>query len=236
MSESNPEQFPVELTVTNVVKHCSHVWSFFVDARNGERPDFIAGQAALLEMNDFEAYIAFASGPHETQYEFLIKRSDNPGLANALFDPVDVRELRLKNIVGTGFPLDDLKGCDLVFVAMGTGLAPLRSAIRQIFLTRQDYGRLIVLYGVRTVQDFCFEQEMKTEWRDHGVESRLVVSSPGDSDWAGPVGYVQSLLDNITPDLKKPTALICGSMDMIEQTRRRLLEMGFDPKQILTNY
>jgi NAD(P)H-flavin reductase len=236
MNEQNPDQFPVGLKVTNVVKHCTHVWSFFMEGRDAMRPDFVAGQAALLEMHDFQAFIAFASSPQERQYEFLIKRSDNPGLANALFDPLDVRDLQLKEIVGIGFPLENYQGCDLVFVAMGTGLAPLRSALRQIFPVRRTYGRLVVLYGVRTTQDFCFQDEMKNEWRDHDIETRLVVSSPGDSDWAGPVGYVQSLLDNLTPDLHNPVALICGSREMMEQTRTRLLEMGFDPTRILTNY
>ena len=54
--------------------------------------------------------------------------------------------------------------------------------------------------------------------------------------WSGPTGYVQSLLDHVLPDLKSPVALVCGSREMIAQTRDRLQQMGFAPQAILTNY
>jgi NAD(P)H-flavin reductase len=69
-----------------------------------------------------------------------------------------------------------------------------------------------------------------------GVELRQVVSRPDGHDWSGPTGYVRSLLDHIVPELKSPVALICGSREMIDQTRDRLLQMGFPVDAILTNY
>src|SRR5215831_319023 len=131
--------------------------------------------------------------------------------------------------------LKDYDDHDLVFVAMGTGLAPLRSTLRHLFRSRKNYGRLVVLYGARTTDDFCFEREMATEWREQEVELRQVISQP-NGDWSGPTGYVQSLLDNIVPELRNPVALVCGSKEMIEQTRLQLLNLGFAPGKILTNY
>jgi NAD(P)H-flavin reductase len=118
---------------------------------------------------------------------------------------------------------------------MGTGMAPLRSTLRHVFHSRQDYGRLIVLYGARTVDDFCYEDEMATEWHKQGVELRQVISKP-NGDWSGPTGYVQSLLDHIVPELRNPVALVCGSREMIDQTRERLRGLGFALEKILTNY
>jgi NAD(P)H-flavin reductase len=63
-----------------------------------------------------------------------------------------------------------------------------------------------------------------------------VVSRPDGHDWSGPTGYVQSLLDHVLPSLFSPVALICGSLEMIEQTRDRLHQMGFAADDILTNY
>ncbi|MBO0863069.1 MAG: hypothetical protein J2P21_32155 [Chloracidobacterium sp.] len=205
--------------------------------RAGIRPEFIAGQVAALVMGDHkETYIAFASAPEDDEFEFLIKHvPKRAGGAESLFDPRAEKRVVLKNIVGRGFPVEDHKGNDLVFVAMGIGLAPLRSTLRHLLRSREDYRRLIVLYGARTVDDFCFEQEMATEWRGHGVELRQVISQP-NGDWSGPIGYVQSLLDNIVPDLNDPVALVCGSTEMIEQTRARLLNLGFIAGKILTNY
>ncbi len=205
--------------------------------QNTPRPNFTAGQVAVLEMDKYgDSYYAFASAPEENEFEFLIKRRVSPNVTAALFDPHIAKHVVLKDIVGTGFPVEDHKGHDLVFVAMGTGLAPLRSALHHIFPNRNDYGRLFVLYGARTIEDFCYEDEMTTDWRRHGVELRQVISQPGDSDWDGPTGYVQSLLDHIVPEMNNPLALVCGSQQMIEQTKVRLAELGFSPEKILTNY
>jgi NAD(P)H-flavin reductase len=229
--------FPIDLSITRIDKHTGAIWSFFMTPRAGARPEFKAGQVAALMMGDHkETYIAFASAPEDDEFEFLIKHvPKQAGVSGALFDPRAEKRVVLKNIVGRGFPVEDHKGHDLVFVAMGVGLAPLRSTLRHLLHSREDYGRLVVLYGARTVDDFCFEEEMTTEWRGHGVELRQVISRP-NGDWSGPTGYVQSLLDNIVPELNDPVALVCGSTEMIEQTRARLLNLGFAADKILTNY
>jgi NAD(P)H-flavin reductase len=143
--------------------------------------------------------------------------------------------VELVDVVGAGYALEDHKGKDLVFVAMGTGVAPLRSALRQILKHKDEYGQLVVLYGARTPMHFCYSEEAEA-WEDAGVELRRVVSRPDGHDWSGSTGYVQSLLDHVLHDLESPVALICGSREMIGQTRDRLQQMGFAPDHILTNY
>ena len=204
------------------------------------KPKFTAGQVSILELEGYApAYLAFASAPEESEFEFLVKRREMAdGKANvtmALFDSEVSQEVSLTKIVGHGFPVEKLRGRDLVFVAMGTGLAPLRSALRHIFHSREEYGKLIVLYGARTIDDFCFEDEMDNEWRTHDVTLRQVISRPND-EWSGPTGYVQSLLDNFVHELNQPVALVCGSNEMIKQTRQRLRALGFADEDILTNY
>lgn len=204
--------------------------------QGGQRPAFVPGQVAVLEMGSHHgSYVAFASAPEDAEFEFLIKRGGAANVTGGLFDPHIAKQVRLREIVGRGFPVDEHKGEDLVFVAMGTGLAPLRSALRHVFHHRSEFGKLIVLYGARTVDDFCFEDEMTSEWKKHGVELRQVISQP-NGEWSGPTGYVQSLLDNLVHALERPVALVCGSPEMIEQTRERLVTLGFDPERILTNY
>jgi len=229
--------FPINLNITRVNKHTQTVWSFFMIPQNGPRPDFKAGQVAILNINNCaDAYMAFASAPEEDEFEFLVKNTpESLKGATTLFGSQTDNQIVLKNIVGRGFPIEAYDDHDLVFVAMGTGLAPLRSTLRHLLRSRNDYGRLVVLYGARTIDDFCFEQEMATEWRERNVELRQVISQP-NGDWSGPTGYVQSLLDNIVPELRNPVALVCGSKEMMEQTRLRLLNLGFAPEKILTNY
>ncbi|MDX2040545.1 MAG: hypothetical protein SF097_04810 [Acidobacteriota bacterium] len=229
------QQLPISLNITRTIKHTPSTWSFFMSSSN-PLPSFIAGQVAVLEIGNYgESYFAFASAPGESEFEFLVKHKPAFEITTALFEN-RAETIVLKNIVGKGFPIADYKGHDLIFVAMGTGLAPLRSTLRHLFLNREDFGRLFALFGARTVEDFYYQNEMTVDWRRHGVELRQVISQPGDSDWDGPTGYVQSLLDNVVPEMNNPLALVCGSREMQEQTKKRLGELGFAPDKILTNY
>ncbi len=155
-----------------------------------------------------------------------------PGL---IFEMQRGQKLELLEVAGHGFDLDAQKGNDLVFVAMGTGVAPLRSALRHVLNRKKEFGQLVVLYGARTPDDFCYSEEIEG-WKDAGVELRQVISKPDGHDWSGPTGYVQSLLDHVLPNLKSPVALVCGSLEMMAQTRDRLEQMGFKPNDVLTNY
>lgn len=195
---------------------------------------FIPGQVAMLRVNQEEpAYFAFASAPEDAELEILVKRS--VGASVALFDRKPGDRVDLLGVTGQGFDLNQQLGKDLVFVAMGTGVAPLRSALRHVLSRKPDFGQLVVLYGARTPDDFCFRDETE-DWEAAGVELRQVISRPDGHDWSGPTGYVQTLLDHVLPELRSPVALICGSTEMIEQTKDRLEQMGFAAEAILTNY
>jgi sulfhydrogenase subunit gamma (sulfur reductase) len=196
---------------------------------------FVPGQVALLEVEGVgRAYFAIASAPEDDELEFLVKLSSDP-VSQALYETGPGGRVRLVEIAGHGFDLKAQEGRDLVFVAMGTGVAPLRSALRSVLPRAERYGQIVVLYGARTPDDFCYRDEVET-WRAAGVELRQVVSRPDGYEWSGQTGYVQSLLDNVLPTLSDPVALVCGSREMIEQTRDRLHEMGFEQERILTNY
>jgi NAD(P)H-flavin reductase len=196
--------------------------------------EFIPGQVAVLSVpGEAPAYFAFAGAPEDAELEVLVKQK--VGTSSLIFEMKVGERIELLDVAGHGFALDEQKGKDLVFVAMGTGVAPLRSALRYVLKRKHEFGRLVVLYGARTPDDFCYRDETDG-WKDAGVELRQVISRPDGHDWSGPTGYVQSLLDHVLPDLNSPIALICGSLEMIEQTRDRLGQMGFKPGEILTNY
>jgi len=192
------------------------------------------GQVAILGVaGEDPAYFAFASAPEDRDLEVLVKQKD--GASRVIYDLCVGDKIELLDVCGRGFLLDEMIGRDLVFVAMGTGVAPLRSALRHVLNRKKDFGQLVVLYGARTPDDFCYRDETE-DWEAAGVELRQVISRPDGHDWSGPTGYVQSLLDHVLPDLSSPVALICGSREMIDQTRERLGKMGFKPDEILTNY
>lgn len=228
---------PETLVITRVRDQARITRSFDLRPRNpgdSRAFEFIPGQVALLRVNSEDpAYFAFASAPDDPDLEVLVKQK--VGASCVIYDMEEGDEVELVCIAGCGFKLDEMKGRDLVFVAMGTGVAPLRSALRHALKRPDEFGQLVVLYGARTPDDFCYRDETE-DWENSGVELRQVISRPDGHDWSGPTGYVQSLLDHVLPNLASPVALICGSREMIDQTRERLGKMGFKPEEILTNY
>src|SRR5215467_10298165 len=112
--------FPIDLSITRIDKHTHTVWSFFMIPQSGPRPEFKAGQVAILKINNCaDAYMAFASAPEEDEYEFMVKYSpESPKGAAMLFELQTDNEIVLKKIVGHGFPIEDYEDHDLVFVAM----------------------------------------------------------------------------------------------------------------------
>ncbi len=227
----------VSLIITGVREQAPLIRSFDlmpVGANATHGIKYIPGQVAVLQVPGEEpAYFALASAPEDTALEVLVKHK--AGASTRIYEMKVEEQLELLEIAGHGFDLEAQRGKDLVFVAMGTGVAPLRSALRHVLKRKQDFGQLVVLYGARTPDDFCFRTETR-DWETAGVELRQVISRPDGHDWSGSTGYVQSLLDHVLPDLSSPIALICGSLEMIGQTRDRLRQMGFAADEILTNY
>ena len=228
---------PQTLVITRVRDQARITRSFDLrpkDPGDSRAFQFTPGQVGLLRVKAEEpAYFAFASAPDDPDLEVLVKQK--VGCSYEIYDMEPGEEIELLGIAGHGFRLDEMKGRDLVFVAMGTGVAPLRSALRHVLRRKDEFGQLVVLYGARTPDDFCYRDETE-DWENSGVELRQVISRPDGHDWSGPTGYVQSLLDHVLPNLSSPVALICGSREMIDQTRERLGKMGFKPEEILTNY
>jgi sulfhydrogenase subunit gamma (sulfur reductase) len=228
---------PQTLVITRVREQSSDTRAFDLRPQNTSghhRISFTPGQVAILKCpNDEQGYFAFASAPEDNDLEVLVKQKI--GASKIIFDLTTGQTIDLVGIAGHGFSLDQQQQKDLVFVAMGTGVAPLRSALRHVLKRRKEFGQLVVLYGARTPDDFCYRNEVDA-WAEAGVELRQVISRPAGHDWAGPTGYVQSLLDNVLPNLKSPVALVCGSLPMINETRETLVKLGFKPEEILTNY
>jgi sulfhydrogenase subunit gamma (sulfur reductase) len=229
-----PEPVARQLTITGIREQARDIRSFDLVTMDRSDVAFKPGQVAILRVQQEDpAYFAFASSPEDSELEILVKRT--VGASVALFDMSQRDVVDLVGIAGNGFDLAAQAGRDLVFVAMGTGVAPLRSALRCVMNRREKFGELVVLYGARTPDEFCYHEEVD-DWEKAGVELRRVVSRPDGHDWSGRTGYVQSLLDHVLPDLKSPVALVCGSREMISQTKDRLLQMGFAAEDILTNY
>ena len=145
-----------------------------------------------------------------------------------------VVEHAVRGPYGNHFPVEDkLKGKNLLFIAGGIGLAPLRSVINYVLDNREDYGTVDILYGSRSADDLVQLKEIQEVWmKAEGVNVYLTIDREQEG-WDGHVGFVPSYLKEIGFDTNK-TALVCGPPIMIKFVLAGLEELGFSREQVYT--
>jgi NAD(P)H-flavin reductase len=126
---------------------------------------------------------------------------------------------------GTAWPLHDAEGADVVVIAGGLGLAPLRPAIHHLLDHRDRYGRVSLLYGGRAPDELIYTDELE-RWRDRpDVHAAVTVDRPDDG-WRGRVGVAGRLLDDAPFDPARTVALVCGPEVMMRFTAADLIDLG----------
>lgn len=196
---------------------------------------FEPGQVAEVTVPDIgRAYLAIASAPDDpTILEFLVKRVGDVG--EQLCDLGARAVVDLTGFLGKGFPVDQFEGKDLVFVSVGTAIAPIRAALSHVAQKRSLFGRVVLVHGVRRPEDFSVDEEIDS-WRQKNIHVVLTVTQPPDGGWRGETGRVQSLLANAVRDSLDPVAFICGSDEMMAETADALVSLGLSRDRILRNY
>lgn len=137
----------------------------------------------------------------------------------------------LRGPFGVGWPVEAAEGSDVVMVAGGLGLAPLRPAIYHILANRARYGRVVILFGSRNPHDMLYRYELE-EWRQHLDISIEVTVDHADADWRGNVGVVPALIPRATFDRHSTVAFVCGPEVMMRYTVNALHEAGVMSERI----
>lgn len=138
--------------------------------------------------------------------------------------------LGVRGPFGRAWPLAELGG-DILLVAGGIGLAPLRPVLRGILAARRRYGRVVLLVGTRTPGDLLYRREIARWQRRPDLDVRLTVDS-APPDWRGDVGVVTDFIRGLRLDSAHTTAMICGPEIMMHHAIRSLLEYGLSDEQI----
>lgn len=139
--------------------------------------------------------------------------------------------LGVRGPFGRGWPVAELGGKDVVVVAGGLGLAPLRPAVHHLLAHRADYGRLVLLYGARTPVDLLFTREVE-RWRGRFDLEVMVTVDAADRSWRGDVGVVTKLFRRLTIDPDDAAALVCGPEIMMRFAASGLVDAGVDEAAI----
>ncbi len=196
--------------------------------------DHRPGQCAMLSVPGVgEAMFSITSSPTNEEYmEFSIKKC---GCVTDWLHQAEVgQQITIRGPYGNPFPVDDVfAGKNLLFIAGGVGLAPLRSVINYCSHYRDRYGEIDIVYGSRSKDDLLDYKEIIDEWsQDAGVKVHLTIDNPQEG-WDGHVGFVPNFVKELGFDTNK-TAVLCGPPIMIKFTLDGLCELGFDKTQIYT--
>lgn len=155
-----------------------------------------------------ESAISVSSSPTKKgSFEMCIRQVGMVTNVLKNYGPGDV--LGIRGPFGNGFPVEQFAGKDLVIVAGGIGLVPLRSLINYVLDNRKDFGRLIILYGSRTPDDLLYRDEL-AEWEQRDDVEFYVTVDRGDENWDGNVGVITTLIPPLDLDLKNTVVAITG--------------------------
>ena len=179
-----------------------------------------------------EAPFCIASSPtRKGSIECSVKRM---GKVSQALHELDVGDtVGIRGPYGNGFPVEDLKAKNLLFVAGGIGLAPLRSLINYCLDNRDDFKAVTIVNGARTSRDLVYKSEYR-EWEKAGDTKLHLTVDCREEDWTCMVGVVPRILEQLKPACRDSSAIVCGPPVMSRYTMPALLKLGFCAPSIIT--
>jgi NAD(P)H-flavin reductase len=218
---------PARVLQVDKETHDTFTLSLESGAGNGH-PSFAPGQFSMLYVFGVgELPISISGDPEEPGRLVYTVRSVGKA-TNALVTRPAGEMLGVRGPFGTSWPMTKARGKDIVVIAGGIGLAPLRPAIYHILRHRGDYKRLIVLYGARTPRDMLYRKQLAA-WTYLPDTQILTTVDYGGLSWRGYVGVVTTLFRYVRLQPNKTVALLCGPEIMMRYVARELESRGVGP-------
>jgi sulfite reductase subunit B len=189
------------------------------------------GQFLMVSLLGYgEAPFTFASMPNrDGRFEVSVRRVGT--LTDALHQLKEKDIVGVRGPYGNTFPLDKIKNKNLLFVAGGCGIAPLRSLIQYVFKNRKNYGKVEIIYGCRRPKDRFYKAEMESWQKMPDTDIYLTVDEP-DEKWGGACGVVCVLFPKIKLSPKTTLVFLCGPSAMLKFAIRDILKLGFKEENI----
>lgn len=172
-----------------------------------------------------EAPISICSSPSRSNgsFELCVRRVGK--LTEAMHRMKVGSMIGIRGPFGRGFPIERFRGKDILFVAGGLGMAPLRSLINEVIDERGKYGKIHILYGTRTPHDMLFPQDLANWDQMPNVDVHVTVDRPAEG-WTGNVGVITTLFPKLRIHARNMVAIVVGPPVMYRFVLMELLSKG----------
>lgn len=237
MTQSNL-YLPYLMEVEKITVEAPGVRTFRLKFRNEQEAaafEFRAGQFGEYSVfGEGESTFCIASSPTRKGYiECTFRQAGRVTTGLSKLEEGDT--VGFRGPFGNVFPLDEWKGKNLLFIAGGIALPPMRCVIWNALDTRENFGDVTILYGAKSVGDLVYKHEL-AEWEARPDVNLVTTVDPGGetADWKGRVGFVPSVLEQIAPASDNTIAIVCGPPVMIKFTFPVLEKLGFADDRIYT--
>jgi NAD(P)H-flavin reductase len=222
---------PVQFILAAKRRHTADTWTLELQPpADGERTSFAPGQFTMLSaFGCGEVPISISGDPGDDRR--LVQTVRAVGAATrAICAAQEGDALQVRGPFGRPWPVREVAGADVLVLAGGIGLPPLRPAILELLADRARYGRLTLLYGSRSPDQLLYPEEIEA-WSQEGLEVDLTVDSAGP-EWLGHVGVVPRLVHRAELDPQATVAMLCGPEVMMRFAVAALLERGIGPERV----
>ncbi len=229
---------PFLMRIERVIEEAPDVRTLRLEFQNedqGRGFSFRTGQFGEYSVfGEGECTFCIASSPTRQGYiECTFRKAGRVTSALAALEKDEI--IGFRGPYGNVFPIDEWQGKNLLFIAGGIALPPMRSVIWNILDLRDRYRDVTIVYGARTVADLVYKRELR-EWAGRDDVKLVTTVDPGGEtpEWQGEIGFVPAVLDRLAPASHDTVAVVCGPPVMIKFTFPVLARLGFAPEDIYT--
>ena len=220
---------PAPYRVAERERDTEDTWTLVLEPVSSPEPAIRPGQFMMVYAFGVGEAPISVSGPPDRPGPVVLTIRDVGAVTHAICAAEPGALLGLRGPFGNNWPVDEAAGGDVVVVAGGIGLAPLRPVVLRALERREDYGSVCVLYGARTPGDLLYPAEVES-WRSR-AHVEVTVDRP-DQGWAGRVGVVPKLIASAPFDPERTTAFVCGPEIMMHFAAEALVARGVAPERI----
>ncbi len=229
---TNDPMLPHPYTVRDVAKETPDTFTLRLEPEIAiNRSSFQPGQFSMLWVFGVGELPISISGDPALQDRLVYTVRSVGQATHALVNRRVGEGVGVRGPFGTGWPAEAARGRDVIVVAGGIGLAPLRPLIYQVLQNRDDYGRLLILYGARSPRELLYRKELAV-WARNRETQVLVTVDYGGLGWRGHVGVVTTLFRYARLQPATSAAMVCGPEIMMRFVTRELENQGLSRDNI----